>query len=167
MLFSLCTVFSILYAFQSDIVSFLFNKWGIASENNLTSGRTDMWMDVLSDLRLFGYGSDYSLKRYGVQNIHNGYIQAYVSYGLFVGIIYIVWKLTYTIDLVVLNKNKKIANLLVVIIPLLFFNTFESMFLLDLSYPYMGFLDMLLMGRSYQTIMELKAQNKKLSKIKS
>lgn len=162
MLILICAIFAIVLINFESIFTLLFNKWGSNGFLGTVSSRSLMWLDVLSDIHLTGYGADYSLKKYGLVNIHNGYIQAYVSYGMIAGLLYLVWKFTYMTSLFRLHKQPQVKNILIVLIPMMIWNMFESIFLLDPGYPYFGLLDAMLMGRAYRVIASFDRKNHRL-----
>lgn len=121
----LCIFISIfvilLLYFHSDIIDFLFNKWG-NSGNRLLSGRTDIWKKVFADASFIGnYKSSI--------NTNNDFLDWLLKYGIFSFIAYI----TLIVTIIVISVKRFLDNktndnfwILVIIFCYVFICMFEN-----------------------------------------
>ena len=88
----------------------IFNKY-IASNTDLSSGRTKIWKSILSqNLTMFGNGEKYILETTGIKDAHNNYIQIIGHYGLVPLYIYILLTVSIFIRLLKKKNNIKLIN---------------------------------------------------------
>lgn len=142
--------------FYDKIYSVLFLKWGHHSYeghgsiilNTINeSSRMAMWKVVFDNISLFGYPSYYVLRTFGYDNIHNGYIQAYVQYGIFTFVLYLVF-LIKSARTCIKNRIDRSHDYFVLLIELLTISLFESNFILDPEYQFLGLILLMVCGVS-------------------
>ncbi len=141
---------ALLNIYQDAIIKILINKWGssITAEKFFTfSGRTIIWADVLNNIEFWGLPMDYVVNKFGLANIHNGYIQSYVSFGVVPGLVYIFWNLIIIKHMINHRRNPKMQPLIIVFVPLLVINFFESIFILEFEYSLLGIIYAMLAGQ--------------------
>lgn len=122
--------------FQNQIVELFTNKW--TGQTTIFTGRSMMWIDVLSEFHFWGYEEGYIQNKYMLGNVHNAFIQSYVSYGLVVGILYILLIIELLIKCIKMRKNKTIQGLIIAFVPITIAAFFESNFILEQEYVYLG-----------------------------
>lgn len=94
-----------LWKYNDLIYNFFFNKWSNLGykSTDLTSGRFDMWKDVILHQRsLMGHGENFIMDKYSHQDLHNIFIQVLGKYGEICLVVFMVW----FVDLI-----RKIINL--------------------------------------------------------
>lgn len=135
------------FVFYDQIYAILFLKWGhhsyegngnIFVQTMKASTRMAMWKEVFRSFSLFGFPSNYVLQTFGYNNVHNGYIQAYVSYGLISGVVYLTWIISVIITGIKSHQDRFIQGHLLFLFPVLVFGILESNFILDPEYQFIG-----------------------------
>lgn len=133
---------------QDAVIELLANKWrSVQGKISLLSNRELMWIAVLSNLKAWGYPSTYVLRQFNLLNIHNAYIQSYVSFGVIVGVLYIVWSIVILAKAIKIRNSRAGAALLLPLIGITVISMFESTFILDEGYPLLGICVVLLSGQ--------------------
>jgi hypothetical protein len=80
--FYLFLIISILFITYSYVETLFFSKWGFTNEN-LTSNRSEMWLNTINNgVTMFGNGEGYFYKYYLIKDAHNTFVQALGAYGL-------------------------------------------------------------------------------------
>lgn len=133
---------------QDAIVELLSSKWKSSQGSiSLLSNRELMWIAVLSDIKTWGYPSNFLQDQFSLGNIHNAYIQSYVSFGVIVGVLYVSWAVMILVKGI---KNKNSRNGVALLIPMIAITVvsmFESTFILEAGYPLLGICVVLLSGQ--------------------
>lgn len=135
----------VLFYLQDRIIELFFNKW--SGQTTIFTGRSMMWIDVLTDIRWWGFERDYIPLKYGLDNIHNGYLQAYTSFGVIAGILYILLTITTLLKGLRTRKNYDIQGLMIVFLPFIALSFFESTFIMDTGYPFWVYALQLFLGK--------------------
>lgn len=138
----------VLFYLQDRIIELFFNKW--SGQTTIFTGRSMMWIDVLTDIRWWGFERDYIPLKYGLDNIHNGYLQAYTSFGVIAGILYILLTITTLLKGLRTRKNYDIQGLMIVFLPFIALSFFESTFIMDTGYPFLGVCTTIILGQIYR-----------------
>lgn len=133
---------------QDAIADLLTSKWGAGQRQiSLLSNRELIWIAVLSNLKTWGYSSTYVQMQFQLGNVHNAYIQSYVSFGVIVGVLYVIWSVMILIKGIKNKNSKNGIALLIPIIAITVVSMFESTFILDTAYPLLGICVVMLSGQ--------------------
>ena len=137
----------------NNILQVIFMKWEINQFSSQSffqfSGRTLMWEDVLKNFKFWGLGEEYTLLKFNVLNIHNSYMQAFVSHGLLTAIFYIFWHLN-SIKLIRKNIDSyEVQGYAIFLIPMFIFSLLESTYIMDPGYPFLGLCIAVFQGQLY------------------
>lgn len=143
----LLIIFSVFFMinFQNQIMELFINKW--SEQTTIFTGRSMMWIDVLSEFHFLGYKEGYIEKKYLLGNVHNAFIQAYVSYGIIVGALYCLLIIRVIIKCIKYRENKRMQGLIIAFIPITIAAFFESNFIIEQEYVYLGICNALLIGQ--------------------
>ncbi|WP_303813675.1 O-antigen ligase [Selenomonas ruminantium] len=138
-------IFIIMMSYQ-NIIELFTNKWG-GRQETIFVGRSMMWIDVTSQFTWLGFVPNYTLNNWGLANVHNGFLQAYVSFGFLVFCLYVLLNLYAIYRCICLRKDEYIQGLMLVYIPVTIAAFFESNFIFELTYPFMGVVNAIYIGQ--------------------
>lgn len=134
---------------QDKIMDLFTNKWG-GQQTTIFTGRSMMWIDVFSRFKWIGYPENYIQDKYSLGNVHNAFIQAYVSYGVIFAIMYIIL-IILAIKKCINNRNNIIIQgLSIAFIPVTIAAFFESNFIMESGYVYLGVCNAVLIGQIFR-----------------
>lgn len=133
---------------QDKFVKLFTNKW--SGQTTIFTGRSMMWIDVLSEFKWLGYPENYIQNTYLLGNVHNGFIQSYVSYGAVFAVMYILLILLTIAKCIKNRKNITIQGFTIVFIPVTVAAFFESNFILETEYLYLGVCNAVLIGQIFR-----------------
>jgi len=123
----------ILCYFYFDVISeLMFNKWRL-SEEDITTGRMDIWMYLLrNDVSAFGWGESYFWNNFAHGDAHNIFMQSLGRYGL-ISLIVFLFLLVYIFKLIMKVKGKERKAFLVFFGEYIFLGMFENTLFVDIK----------------------------------
>lgn len=134
-------------AISSQNITDLFtNKWG-GRQSTIFIGRSMMWIDVTNQFTWLGFAPNYTMDNWGLANVHNGFLQAYVSFGFLLFCLYVLLNLYTIYRCFSFRKDVYIQSLMLVYIPVTVAAFFESNFFFDMSYPFLGIVNAIYIGQ--------------------
>lgn len=140
------SVFIMLTIYSQNAIDLFTNKWG-GRQSTIFIGRSMMWIDVTSQFTWLGFAPDYTMDNWGLANVHNGFLQAYVSFGFLVFGLYTLLNLYAIYKCIKLRGDVYIQSLMLVYIPVTVAAFFESNFIFELTYPFMGVVNAIYIGQ--------------------
>lgn len=133
---------------QDQIIELFTNKW--SGQTTIFTGRSMMWLDVLSEFKWIGYEEGYIQNKYLLGNVHNAFIQSYVSYGIIVAFLYIILVVNSIIKCIKYREDRMIQGLTAIFIPVTIGAFFESNFILENEYLFLGICNAFVIGQINQ-----------------
>lgn len=152
-------VSTILVYLQNKIADLMINKWN-NNQISMISGREKMWMNAFTNFKMWGFSSDYTQILYGVGNIHNGYVQAFISFGVITGVLYVIWTMSIFVLGFKHRKNRDMQCMLLAYLPVTVLSMFESTFIMEKGYPLLGICTVLICGQIARKTWEIDYVNK-------